>query len=293
MKLVSGVGVFVAVVISTVLISVFFNIIRNLRKKASKDASCDVEMRIRSPERQVMCGSDWSFDGEINGGDDDYDHSCNVRCVASDTRGALRLREIEEATNGLAIENMIGTGEFGVVYHGLFMDHTRAAIKNLFSNRRGEKEFCSLAEAMMLIRHKNLVKLLGYCAEGPYRMVVYEYVENGNLEHWLHNCISKISPLTWSIRMRIIIGIARGLAYLHDETDPPVAHFNLKSSNVLIDEHWNPKISNIGTTKLLGPEYDFCSHKVDEKSDVYNFGVLIMEIVSGKTPIQTYGNEIE
>lgn len=82
------------------------------------------------------------------------------------------------------------------------------------------------------------------------------------------------------------------LAYLHEETKPPVIHFNLKSSNVLVDQQWNPKISNIATTKLLGPEYD-CTHVGDERSDVYNFGVLIMEIVSGKTAIQTYGNEIE
>lgn len=116
-----------------------------------------------------------------------------------------------------------------------------------------------------------------YCF-GPYVIMGYDYITY--LIFWAL-CINGLQFHNF-----------HSLSYLHEETKPPITHFNLKSSNVLIDQHWNPKISNIGMTKFLGPEYD-CTHVTDEKSDVYNFGILIMEIVSGKTPIQTYQNEIE
>ncbi|KAK1420208.1 hypothetical protein QVD17_21613 [Tagetes erecta] len=216
------------------------------------------------------------------------------------------LRELEAATNGLADENVIGEGGYGIVYSGVLGDNTRVAVKNLLNNRgQAEREFKVEVEAIGRVRHKNLVRLLGYCVEGAYRMLVYEYVNNGNLEQWLHGDVGDVSPLTWSIRMNIIQGTAKGLAYLHEGLEPKVVHRDIKSNNILLDRQWNPKVSDFGLAKLLGsdtsyvttrvmgtfgyvaPEYA-CTGMLTEKSDVYSFGILIMEIITGRNPVD-YG----
>ncbi|KAK7295127.1 hypothetical protein RJT34_18031 [Clitoria ternatea] len=213
------------------------------------------------------------------------------------------LRELEEATGGLRPENVIGEGGYGIVYHGVLNDGTKVAVKNLLNNKgQAEKEFKVEVEAIGRVRHKNLVRLLGYCVEGAYRMLVYEYVDNGNLEQWLHGDVGAVSPLTWNIRMNIILGTARGLAYLHEGLEPKVVHRDVKSSNILIDRQWNSKVSDFGLAKLLcsensyvttrvmgtfgyvAPEYA-CTGMLTEKSDIYSFGILIMEIITGRSPV--------
>ncbi|KHG20856.1 hypothetical protein F383_28408 [Gossypium arboreum] len=213
------------------------------------------------------------------------------------------LRELELATNGLCEENVIGEGGYGIVYSGVLTDGTKVAVKNLLNNRgQAEKEFKVEVEAIGRVRHKNLVRLLGYCVEGAYRMLVYEYVDNGNLEQWVHGDVGDVSPLTWEIRMNIIVGTAKGLAYLHEGLEPKVVHRDVKSSNILLDRQWNPKVSDFGLAKLLcsensyvttrvmgtfgyvAPEYA-CTGMLNEKSDVYSFGILIMEIISGRSPV--------
>ncbi|KAG8381258.1 hypothetical protein BUALT_Bualt06G0103800 [Buddleja alternifolia] len=275
----------------------------------------DIEMNnIDTPEKQVMyCDDPLCSNGKIIIDDYKNINVSNVEYVASDLGPTSRytLTEIGTATNGLAYENVIGAGDYGVVFHGYLIDNTQVAVKKLFSNRSEKKAFTKEAEAMLLIRHKNLVKLLGYCAEATYRILVYEFIDNANLNHWLHRYTTNISPLTWTIRMKIIIGIARGLAYLHEDTEPAFVHRNLKSSNILLDQEWNPKISDVGIERFLGlewdratahptgmsgyiaPEYD-SARVLNEKSDVYAFGILIMEIVSGKPSTEsTHVNEIE
>lgn len=213
------------------------------------------------------------------------------------------LRELEVATNGLREENVVGEGGYGIVYSGLLADGTRVAVKNLLNNRgQAEKEFKVEVEAIGRVRHKNLVRLLGYCAEGAYRMLVYEYVDNGNLDQWLHGDVGEVSPLTWEIRLNAILGTAKGLAYLHEGLEPKVVHRDVKASNILLDRQWNAKVSDFGLAKLLcsersyvttrvmgtfgyvAPEYA-CTGMLNEKSDVYSFGILIMEIISGRSPV--------
>ncbi|XP_039008304.1 probable serine/threonine-protein kinase At1g01540 [Hibiscus syriacus] len=216
------------------------------------------------------------------------------------------LRELELATNGLCEENVIDEGGYGIVYRGFLTNGAKVAVKNLLNNRgQAEKEFKVEVEAIGRARHKNLVRLQGYCVEGAYRMLVYEYVGNGNLEQWLHGDVGDVSPLTWDIPMNVVLGTAKGLAYLHEGLEPKVIHRDVKASNILLDRQWNPKVSDFGLAKLLcsertyattrvmgkfdyvAPEYA-CTGMLNEKSDVYSFGVLIMGIISGRCPMD-YG----
>ncbi|KAF2295278.1 hypothetical protein GH714_032412 [Hevea brasiliensis] len=213
------------------------------------------------------------------------------------------LRELEASTNGFADENVIGEGGYGIVYHGVLEDNTQVAVKNLLNDRgQAEREFKVEVEAIGRVRHKNLARLLGYCAEGSHRMLVYEYVNNGNLEQWLHGDVGPRSPLTWEIRMNIVLGTAKGLTYLHEGLEPKIVHRDVKSSNILLDKLWNPKVSDFGLAKLLysesscittrvmgtfgyvAPEYA-STGMLNERNDVYSFGILIMEIISGRNPV--------
>ncbi|KAM7482602.1 hypothetical protein LguiB_007185 [Lonicera macranthoides] len=213
------------------------------------------------------------------------------------------LKELELATNGFSVGNVIGEGGYGIVYRGVLLDGSVVAVKNLLNNKgQAEKEFKVEVEAIGKVRHKNLVGLIGYCAEGVQRMLVYEYVDNGNLEQWLHGDVGPVSPLTWDIRIRIAVGTAKGLAYLHEGLEPKVVHRDVKSSNILLDRKWNAKVSDFGLAKLLGSEKSYVTTRVmgtfgyvspdyastgmlNEGSDVYSFGVLLMEMITGRSPV--------
>ncbi|GAA0145272.1 hypothetical protein LIER_05505 [Lithospermum erythrorhizon] len=213
------------------------------------------------------------------------------------------LRELEAATNGLSDENVIGEGGYGIVYYGVLGDNTRIAVKNLLNNRgQAEREFKVEVDAIGRVRHKNLVRLYGYCVEGAYRMLVYEFVDNGNLEQWLHGDVGDVSPLTWDIRMKVLLGTAKGLGYLHEGLEPKVVHRDIKASNILLDRQWNAKLSDFGLAKLLNSENSFvttrvmgtfgyvapeyaCTGMLNEKSDIYSFGILIMELITGRSPV--------
>ncbi|KAB2598678.1 serine/threonine-protein kinase [Pyrus ussuriensis x Pyrus communis] len=209
------------------------------------------------------------------------------------------LKELEVATNGFSKQNLIGNGDYGIVYHGILFDNTRVAVKRLVSDRFQVEDFIAQMEVIGFVRHKNLVKLLGYHIERAYRLLVLEYVDNRSLHHWLHECSKLVSPLTWSIRLKIIQGIAKGLAYLHEDIEPKILHRSLISSNVLLDHQWDPKVSNFGLAKLYNPEWGInimeslgyiapeyaSTGDFTEKSDIYSFGVLVMEIITGRSPI--------
>ncbi|KAM3377028.1 putative receptor-like serine/threonine-protein kinase [Capsicum galapagoense] len=213
------------------------------------------------------------------------------------------LKELEMATNGFRAENVIGEGGYGVVFRGELQDGSVVAVKKLLNNKgQAEKEFRVEVEAIGKVRHKNLAGLLGYCSEGAHRILVYEYIDNGNLEQWLHGDVGSVSPLTWEIRLKIAIGTARGLAYLHEGLEPKVVHRDVKSSNILLDRKWNPKVSDFGLAKLLVSEKSYVTTRVmgtfgyvspdyastgmlNEGSDVYSFGVMLMEIITGRSPV--------
>ncbi|KAH6775456.1 Protein kinase superfamily protein [Perilla frutescens var. hirtella] len=216
------------------------------------------------------------------------------------------LRDLEMATNRFSAECIIGEGGYGVVYRGRLVNGSEVAVKKLLNNLgQAEREFRVEVEAIGHVRHKNLVRLLGYCIEGVHRMLVYEYVNNGNLEQWLHGAMRQHGTLTWEARMKVLLGTARALSYLHEAIEPKVVHRDIKSSNILIDHDFNAKVSDFGLAKLLdsgeshiatrvmgtfgyvAPEYANTG-LLNEKSDVYSFGVLLLESVTGRDPVD-YG----
>ncbi|XP_073058330.1 probable receptor-like protein kinase At2g42960 [Primulina eburnea] len=216
------------------------------------------------------------------------------------------LRDLEIATSRFSADYIIGEGGYGIVYRGKLVNGSEVAVKKLLNNLgQAEKEFRVEVEAIGHVRHKNLVRLLGYCIEGVHRMLVYEYVNKGNLEQWLHGSMKQLGTFTWEARMKVLLGTAKALAYLHEAIEPKVVHRDIKSSNILIDDEFNAKVSDFGLAKLLGsgeshittrvmgtfgyvaPEYANTG-LLNEKSDVYSFGVLLLEAVTGRDPVD-YG----
>ncbi|THU73471.1 hypothetical protein C4D60_Mb04t23190 [Musa balbisiana] len=169
---------------------------------------------------------------------------------------SFTFRDLAVATQNFREVNLIGEGGFGRVYRGRIDSGQVVAIKQL--NRdglQGNKEF--LVEVLMLIvlRHPNLVSLIGYCADGDERLLVYEYMPKGSLEDHLFDPPPSKPPLEWNTRIKIAVGVARGLTYLHDVANPPVIYRDMKAANVLLDDDFNPKLSDFGLAKL-GPVGD-------------------------------------
>ncbi|CAA7049637.1 unnamed protein product [Microthlaspi erraticum] len=207
---------------------------------------------------------------------------------------------IQAATNDFAESNKIGEGGFGEVYEGTLSDGTEVAVKRLSkSSGQGEAEFKNEVVLVAKLQHRNLVRLLGFCLQGEERVLVYEYVPNKSLDYFLFDP-AKQAQLDWSRRYKIIGGIARGIIYLHQDSRLTIIHRDLKASNVLLDADMNPKIADFGMARIFGmdqteqntsrivgtygymsPEYAMHG-QYSMKSDIYSFGVLVLEIISGK-----------
>ncbi|CAI9097319.1 OLC1v1033714C2 [Oldenlandia corymbosa var. corymbosa] len=220
------------------------------------------------------------------------------------TAGNVRLfsyNSLRSATGHFHQSNRIGGGGFGVVYRGVLRDGTRVAIKRLSAeSKQGTNEFLTEINVISHIKHPNLVQLLGCCVEGSHRILVYEFMENNSLASSLRGSKGKMLDLDWRTRASICMGTASGLAFLHEEVHPRIVHRDIKASNVLLDENLNPKIGDFGLAKLfpdnvthistrvagtvgyLAPEYALLG-QLTKKADVYSFGVLVLEIVSGKS----------
>ncbi|KAL0719095.1 hypothetical protein Bca4012_068419 [Brassica carinata] len=218
------------------------------------------------------------------------------------------FRELCVATKNFNPEYQLGEGGFGRVYKGHIENPEKVvAVKQLDRNGyQGNREF--LVEVMMLslLHHQNLVNLVGYCADGDQRILVYEYMQNGSLEdHLLELVRNKKKPLDWDTRMKVASGAARGLEYLHETADPPVIYRDFKASNILLDEEFNPKLSDFGlakvgptggethvSTRVMGT-YGYCAPEyaltgqLTVKSDVYSFGVVFLEMITGRRVIDT------
>ncbi|KAL2589728.1 hypothetical protein AAZV13_13G246900 [Glycine max] len=210
------------------------------------------------------------------------------------------LSTIAKATSNFTVKNKIGEGGFGPVYRGSLTDGQEIAVKRLSaSSGQGLTEFKNEVKLIAKLQHRNLVKLLGCCLEGEEKMLVYEYMLNGSLDSFIFD-EQRSGSLDWSKRFNIICGIAKGLLYLHQDSRLRIIHRDLKASNVLLDSELNPKISDFGMARIFGvdqqegntkrivgtygymaPEYA-TDGLFSVKSDVFSFGVLLLEIISGK-----------
>ncbi|CAJ2664486.1 unnamed protein product [Trifolium pratense] len=209
--------------------------------------------------------------------------------------------EIIEKLESLDEEDIVGSGGFGTVYRMVMNDIGTFAVKRIDRSREGSDQvFERELEILGSIKHINLVNLRGYCRLPSSRLLIYDYVALGSLDDLLHENTER-QPLNWNDRLKITLGSARGLAYLHHECSPKIVHRDIKSSNILLNENMEPHISDFGLAKLLvdedahvttvvagtfgylAPEY-LQSGRATEKSDVYSFGVLLLELVTGKRP---------
>ncbi|KAH6777140.1 Leucine-rich repeat transmembrane protein kinase [Perilla frutescens var. frutescens] len=206
--------------------------------------------------------------------------------------------QLRAATDDFSAANKIGEGGFGSVYKGILDDGRVIAVKLLsVASHQGKSQFLAEIETISAVQHRNLVKLYGCCIEGNKRLLVYEYHENKSLDRALFGKGS--FSLNWATRFDICLGVARGLAYLHEESRLRIVHRDIKASNILLDSQLNPKLSDFGLAKLyddakthmstrvagtigyLAPEYAMRGH-LTEKADVFGFGVVALEIVSGR-----------
>ncbi|XP_060967326.1 probable LRR receptor-like serine/threonine-protein kinase At1g56140, partial [Cannabis sativa] len=212
----------------------------------------------------------------------------------------FRYAELKTATNDFDSSNKLGEGGFGPVYKGTLEDGRVIAVKQLsLTSKQGKSQFVAEIATISAVQHRNLVKLYGCCIEGDKRLLVYEYLENKSLDQALYG--NQSLNLNWSTRFDICLGIARGLAYLHEESRVRIVHRDVKSSNILLDSNFTPKISDFGLAKLyedqkthistagvagtigyLAPEYAMLGH-LTEKTDVFAFGVVALEILTGRT----------
>ncbi|XP_045791327.1 cysteine-rich receptor-like protein kinase 29 isoform X1 [Trifolium pratense] len=206
---------------------------------------------------------------------------------------------IKEATDDFSDSNKLGKGGFGTVYRGRLPNGQEIGVKRLSRDSgQGDLEFKNEVLLVAKLQHRNLVRLLGFCIEGRERLLVYEFVHNKSLDYFIFDQ-AKRADLNWEMRYKIILGIARGIIYLHEDSRLRIIHRDLKASNILLDEEMNPKIADFGMARLfdvdqtqentdrivgtygyMAPEYAMHG-QFSVKSDVFSFGVLILEIISG------------
>ncbi|KAL3697805.1 hypothetical protein R1sor_011881 [Riccia sorocarpa] len=211
-------------------------------------------------------------------------------------------RELEDATNEFS--KKLGSGGFGSVYEGVLTDKRKIAVKRLESVGQGKKEFWAEVAIIGSIHHVHLVRLLGFCAEGTKRLLVYEFMANGSLDKVLFTKEGQDNKnegmvLDWATRMSICLGTAQGLAYLHEDCRERIIHCDIKPENILLDEKFRAKVSDFGLAKLMDPEQSevftnlrgtrgylapewLMSYAISDKSDVYSFGMVLLELISGR-----------
>ncbi|EPS66443.1 hypothetical protein M569_08334, partial [Genlisea aurea] len=271
---------------------------RESPKESSKEGSAT-----QSNNRSSGVGSDKSRTPSSN----ESKKESTIPKDANISAQTFTYNELATATQNFKPECLLGEGGFGRVYKGRIQSTGQVvAVKKLDRNGlQGNREFLVEVLMLSLLHHPNLVNLIGYCADGDQRLLVYEFMPLGSLEDHLYDIAANKEPLDWNTRMKIAAGAAKGLEYLHDKANPPVIYRDLKSSNILLDDGYFPKLSDFGLAKL-GPvgdkthvstrvmgTYGYCAPEyamtgqLTLKSDVYSFGVVLLEIITGRRAIDS------
>ncbi|KAG6490365.1 hypothetical protein ZIOFF_051661 [Zingiber officinale] len=221
------------------------------------------------------------------------------------SKSSFTYEALSAATDGFNRENILGQGGFGFVYKGVLPNGVVIAVKQLKpGSGQGEREFQAEVEIISRVHHRHLVSLVGYCIAGSQRLLVYEFVTNNTLEHHLH--VKDGPAMDWPTRLKIAIGSAKGLAYLHEDCHPRIIHRDIKTANILLDNNFEAMVADFGLAKFnsdtnthvstrimgtfgyLAPEYA-STGKLTEKSDVFSFGVMLLELITGRRPVDPTG----
>ncbi|KAJ3695145.1 hypothetical protein LUZ60_000522 [Juncus effusus] len=223
-------------------------------------------------------------------------------------QGTYTFNELLEATNGFSSDNLLGQGGFGQVFKGT-LNGMEVAVKKLRQEGdQGDREFMAEVDIISRVHHKNLVSLVGHCIHEDQRLLVYEFVPNKTLDFHLRE--NGEVTLNWQNRFKIALGAARGLAYLHEDCNPKVIHRDIKASNILLNSNFEPKVADFGlakyqaidrthvTTRIMGtfgyiaPEF-VTSGRLTDKADVFAFGVVLLELITGRPPVQSCNSYVE
>ncbi|XP_023156689.1 protein NSP-INTERACTING KINASE 3 isoform X2 [Zea mays] len=222
------------------------------------------------------------------------------------------FQEMRMATNNFSQRNILGEGGYGIVYKGDLPDGTTVAVKRLKDHDSvvGDDQFHTEVEVISLAVHRNLLHLNGFCVANNERLLVYPYMPNGTVASKLKECVDGEPALDWAKRKRIALGASQGLLYLHEQCDPKIIHRDIKASNVLLDEYLEAVVADFGLAKLVDhwmshvvtsvrgtigripPEYYLSGH-ASEKTDVFCFGLLLIELVTGRSTLELHENEFD
>ncbi|CAG7906362.1 unnamed protein product [Brassica rapa] len=235
----------------------------------------------------------------------DYMYASSDSGMVSNQRSWFSYDELAQVTNGFSQKNLLGEGGFGCVYKGVLSDGREIAVKQLkIGGSQGEREFKAEVEIISRVHHRHLVTLVGYCISEQHRLLVYDYVPNNTLHFHLHAPGRPV--MTWETRVKVAAGAARGIAYLHEDCHPRIIHRDIKSSNILLDNSFEALVADFGLAKIaqeldlnthvstrvmgtfgyMAPEYA-TSGKLSEKADVYSYGVILLELITGRKPVDT------
>ncbi|KAK1417320.1 hypothetical protein QVD17_26447 [Tagetes erecta] len=219
------------------------------------------------------------------------------------SKSTFTYEELAMATDRFSEANLLGQGGFGYVHRGVLPNGKEVAVKQLKTGSgQGEREFQAEVDIISRVHHKHLVSLVGYCTTGTQRLLVYEFVPNNTLEYHLHGRNRPV--MEFPTRLRIALGAAKGLAYLHEDCHPKIIHRDIKAANILLDFHFEAKVADFGLAKItsevathvstrvmgtfgyLAPEYA-SSGKLTDKSDVFSYGIMLLELITGRRPVDS------
>lgn len=231
--------------------------------------------------------------------DKEGSEEADLEKIAAQERKKFSYETLSRATGNFHASNKLGEGGFGPVYKGKLVDGREIAVKMLSQHsRQGTREFENEAKLLASVQHRNVVNLLGYCAYGENKLLVYEYIANESLDKLLFKPHRR-QELDWKRRYDIIAGVAKGLQYLHEDSPTCIIHRDIKASNILLDDKWIPKIADFGMARLfpedqthintrvagtngyMAPEYVMNGY-LSVKADVFSFGVVMLELISGQ-----------
>ncbi|CAA7055576.1 unnamed protein product [Microthlaspi erraticum] len=245
------------------------------------------------PKMRSYSGNDYMYASSDSGG------------MVNNQRSNFSYEELAQVTGNFSEKNLLGEGGFGCVYKGVLADGREVAVKQLkIGGSQGEREFKAEVEIISRVHHRHLVTLVGYCIVEQHRLLVYDYVPNNTLHFHLHAPGRPV--MTWATRVKVAAGAARGIAYLHEDCHPRIIHRDIKSSNILLDNSFEALVADFGLAKIaqeldlhthvstrvmgtfgyMAPEYA-TSGKLSEKADVYSYGVILLELITGRKPVDT------